>query len=226
MRRTLSQSGLWTLPVAGLLILVSWLPLFFVKEPGTDPAAIARNFTDPIVLIIGPLGIIGMLCLLFGALAIYGWLADSPDSRPWAAVGMIGGVTAMALLIGIWTILSLADSILGDLYLAGHQGVGDAFNSMSGGHWSGRIKPFQAAIFLSGAVGTVGLTVALWRSRRVARWVAIVFGVAFALVVWASPPTLIGAVLLIVTGILIARNAAQPATRLRTEAREQPILQP
>ena len=221
MRKTLSQAGLWTLPVAGLLLLVGWLPLFF---PGnnlrsTDPAAVARGFTNPTILATQDLYIIGMLCLLFGAVAIYGWLADVDGSRPWAAAGMVGGVSAMALLIGIWTVLVLADSILGDLYLAGHQGVADAFNSMSGGHWDrNRLLPFMFAIDLSGAVGVIGLTVALWRSRKVARWAAIMFGVAFALAVMASPLSLIGAVLLMVSGFLIARNPAPQTAALRTAA--------
>jgi len=218
MRRTLSQAGVWTLPVAGVLVLVGWSPLFIRGGPNaaSDRAAIARGMTNPAVLATQDLYIIGMLCLLFGTVAIYGWLSDSPGSRAWAAVGMVGGVTAMALLIGIWTVLALADSILGDLYLAGHQGVGDAFNSMSGGHWSSRLIPFLAAIELSGAVAAISLTVALWRSRKVAWWAAIGFGVAFALVATGSPLSIIGGVLLTVSGFVLARGAAPAGERVRT----------
>jgi hypothetical protein len=50
------------------------------------------------------------------------------------------------------------------------------------------------------------LGVAIWRSGRFAKWIGAAFGVAFMLSALSSPVvTIVGAALLIVTGILMAR---------------------
>lgn len=208
MNRTLVRWGLWSLPVAGLLTLWPWIGLFIGgggPNPTTDREGFARSVTSPLVTIAGLDYIAGTICLLFGVIALYAVLADGP-APGWASAGLIGGVIAMTLVIGIWFVLVLADAVLGDVYLSGQHGVGAAFDKMSGGHWTGRAIPFFAVGVVAGLVGAIGLSVALWRSGKAAKWIAVVFAVAFALEVVSGPDTLFGAILLIVSGILIARE--------------------
>jgi hypothetical protein len=197
-----------------LLTLLPWVGLFIAGggggDPSSDPAGFARSATSPAFTILGDLYIIGLICLIFGVLAIYALLADTPGNT-WAALGMVLGVSALALVVGIWTILTYADAVVGDVYLSGHQDIGETFKSMSGGHWSARFIPFFVVVGLTGLISSISLGVAIWRSGRFAKWVAIVFGVAFLLSVVSAPWTLIGAILLIITGIMIAREESRPA---------------
>jgi hypothetical protein len=132
---------------------------------------------------------------------------------------MILGVIAIAMSVGIWTILVFADATLGDLYRSGQQGVGEAFKVMSGGHWNGRFIPFFVVAALAILIASVSFAVAIWRSARLPKWLAVTFGVAFLLWVLSAPVILyipawygglVGAVLLVVTGFVIARNMGQP----------------
>ncbi len=215
MTRTLSRWGLWALPAAGVLTGVLWLGALFAgasPDPSSDQAGFARFVTSPGWTIIGDVYIIGVLCLLFGVVALYAVLAESP-ARQWAAVGMILGVISMALLVGVWMILAFADPILGDLYQSGQQGAGEAFKVMSGGHWSGRMVPVFIVGGLAGLIAAISLGVAIWRSGRLPKWVGVAFGVAFLLSALSAPfVTLVGALLLVVTGVVIAREMGQLAS--------------
>lgn len=210
MTATLTRWGLWAVPFAGVLTIIGWLPLFIAGAPNvkTDPAGAARLISSPLLLGTQYLYMLGFLCLLFGVVAIYASLAETPG-RIWAAAGMIAGVTMLALLIGVWSILTIAAPMVADIYLAGQTGAGVVLGSMSGGSLGSRVTPFYFAILTTGIVASVGLGVALWRSGLVAKWVVIVFGLAFALSAVASPPSLIGGVLLMVSGFLIARKPLQ-----------------
>ena len=207
MTTTLTRWGLWAVPVAGVLTVVGWLPLFIFANPNvkTDPAGAARLISSPVLLGTQYLYMLGFLCLLFGVVAIYASLAETPG-RIWAAAGMIAGVTVTALLIGVWSILAIAAPMVADIYLAGQTGAGVVLGSMSGGSLGSRVTPFYVAILATGIVASVGFGVALWRSGWVAKWVVIVFGLAFALSAVASPPSLIGGVLLVISGFVIARK--------------------
>lgn len=63
---------------------------------------------------------------------------------------------------------------------------------------------------LAALVASISLGYAIWRSGRFAKWIGPAFGVAFMMSALSAPlVTLVGAALLIVTGILIARKVEQ-----------------
>ena len=212
MTRTLIRGGLWALPVGGLLTFVPWLSLVFVRDadPVKDPSGFARDATSSMAMVVADVYIIGTLCILFGVLALGAALADTRGGS-WAGAGAIAGVVAMVIVVGIWMVISIGDAIVGDVVISGHKDAGEVFKWMSGGHWNGRIVPVLVTLAASGLVGAVGLGVGLWRSGRYPKWLAVGFAVGFLLESAASPITMIGALLLVVTGYLIARGERAPA---------------
>jgi hypothetical protein len=237
MAAKLTGWGLWAIAAAGFLTLVPWVVTFFVPNPdvNNDPAGVARAVTDALHTTVGYLYIIGLLCLLVGVLAVSAWLQDtqvrsdpvSPSRaggivwRAWngsvssyATVGMVFGIVATALAIGLWTIVVFATPTVGDVYLSGHPGAGEVFKVLSGGHWSARMVPLFIVGALATLVAAFTLGDAIRRSGRVPRWVAPAFGFGFGLTMVSAPVvSLVGAVLLILAGVMIARGAAQPETR-------------
>ena len=237
MTARLTGWGLWAIAAAGVLTLVPWIVIFFAANPdvNTDQAGFARAVTDALHAIVGYLYIIGLFCLLFGVLAISAWLQDtqvrsdsvSPSRaagivrRAWngsvssyAMVGMVFGIVATALVIGLWTILVFATPTVGDVYLSGHPGAGEVFKVLSGGHWSARMVPLFIVGALAALVAAYTLGDAIRRSGRAPKWVGPVFGVGFALTIVSAPVvSLVGAVLLILAGITMARTATQTVRR-------------
>lgn len=212
MSSTLNRWGLWGIPVAGVLTFLPWLGIFLGSnpDPATDQAGFARSVTSPLYTIAGDVYIIGLFCLLFGLLALYAVLADG--TRAWAAAGMISGVVGVTSVVGVWTILVIGDAVVGDVYLSGHTGAGAAFQYMSGGHWNGRIVPLIVVGGLGGLIGGISLGITIWRSERSARWFGVAFGIGFLLSIVSAPiVSQVGALLLIVSGVLIARAEGHPA---------------
>ena len=212
MTRTLVRLGLWALPVGGVLTFLPWLGIFIGggnSDPGQDPEGFARGSTSPFVLLLGDLYIIGTLCILFGVLALAAVLAGT-RGESWAAVGAVAGAIAMVIVIGIWMVLTIADAVVGDVVLSGHKDAGEAFKYMSGGHWNSRAVPAFVALVGTGLIGTVGLAVGIWRSGLYPKWLAIGFGIDFFLEAGSSPPTIIGALLMVITGFLIAQRGELP----------------
>ena len=198
--------------------LLPWL-LIFCQVALAVIALTSSLPNDPgPVTIVASLYILGLLCLLFGVLAIYSILAAG-RARGWAALGMIlGGQRSGA--VG----RHLDD--LGDcrlrpqrrLQIRAHGRTKEAYNLMSGGSWSARVIPIFVVGGVAGVVASISLGVALWRSGQFAKWIGPVFGVAFLLSVVSAPiVTLVGAILLIVTGIMIAREGG--SANLHTGAR-------
>jgi hypothetical protein len=208
MNMNLTRLGLFAIPVAGVLTLLPWLALLVGVGSGNSDQQLAGD--QSLNEILGLVYIIGLLCLLFGLLAIYSVLS-AERARNWAVVGMILGVTVVALLVGLWMILALVDPVLSDVYRSGHKdGAKQAFDLLSGGSWSGRMTPIFIVGSLCALVASISLGVALWRSGRFAKWIGAAFGVAFLLSALSSPVvTIVGAALLIVTGIIMARKAQQ-----------------
>jgi hypothetical protein len=195
-----------------VLTFLPWLGLFFGSnpDPGQDPEAFARGATNPIFILAGDVYIIGTLCILFGVLALAAVLAGTAGEA-WAAVGAVAAAIAMVIVIGVWMLLTIGDAVIGDVVLSGHKDAGEAFKWLSGGHWNSRMVPVFAALAATGLTGTVGLAVGIWRSGRYPKWLAIAFGVAFLLEAASAPPTIIGALLLAITGFLIAQRGESPA---------------
>src|ERR1700694_1843053 len=169
MNMNLTRLGLFAIPVAGVLTLLSWLALLGGVGSGNSDQQLAGD--QSLNEILGLVYIIGLLCLLFGVLAIYSVLSAEP-ARNWAVVGMILGVTVVALLVGFWMILALVDPVLSDVYRSGHKdGAKQAFDLLSGGSCSGRMTPIFIVGGLCALVASISLGVALWRSGRFAKWI-------------------------------------------------------
>lgn len=205
----LTRRGLWALPVAGVLVLLGWL--FFIGGPSVrnDPAGYARSVTSAASIVVGYVYLVGLLCLLFGLLALYLYLAPG-RAHAWAAAGMILGVASVGLLLGVFGMLVLASAVLGDVYLSGHQDVSAAMLQLSGGNLSGRIIAFLIVVILLGLAGAVATATAVWRSRQLSKWAGILLAVGVVLTIASGPiVTHIGAILLVITGAWIAWRVGQ-----------------
>jgi hypothetical protein len=238
MAAKLTGWGLWAIPAAGVLTLLPWVAFFFVPEPNAnaDPGVFARTVTDALHTTVGYLYLTGLFCLLFGVLAISAWLQDtqvprgaSPRAREagivrrawnapgssYAAVGMVFGIIATVVVIGTWTILVIATPTVADVYLSGHPGASEVFKFLSGGHWGSRVLPLFIVAGVSALVAAYTLGDAIRRSGRVPKWVGPVFGIGLVLTIISAPlVSLVGSVLVILSGVVIARGSAQPATRV------------
>jgi hypothetical protein len=208
MTTKLTRWGLWALPVGGVLTFFPWLATALMGaryDPVKDPVAYARGVTSVGQIAWADVYMIGTVCIIFGLFALYAVLSDTAGAG-WAAAGAIAGSVAMIVVVAIWMVLSLAGSIVGDVVLSGHADAAQTFQWMSGGHWNGRIVPYLVVLIAAGLIGAVAMGVAMWRSGRYAKWLAVAFAVAFALEATSSPPTVLGALLLVITGVLIARQ--------------------
>ena len=206
--RTVGVGGL--LLIAGVLTLVPWIGLFVTGapqlNPATNPGGVARLVTGPTHFIVGNIYIIGLLFLLFGVLAINARVA-STSGGTWVGVGLVLAIVAITLVIGVWIVLTYVDAVIGDAYQGGNHGVGPLFSSMSGGRWSLWFVPLFVVGGLSGLVAAVALGTGLWRSGSFGKGMAIAFGLAFALSIVSAPIfSIVGALMLIVVGIVIARS--------------------
>jgi hypothetical protein len=163
---TLARRGLWALPVAGALVLAGWF--YFLGGPSVqnDPEGYARSITSAASTVVGYAYLVGLLCLLFGLLALYAYLAPGP-AHTWAAAGMILGVASVALLLGAFAVLVLGAAVVADVFLSGHQDVSAAIVKLSGGsNLSGRIIALLVVIILLGLAGAVATATAVWRSGK------------------------------------------------------------
>jgi hypothetical protein len=111
----------------------------------------------------GAIGNPSLFCLLFGLLALYGYLAGTRASS-WAGVGMIVSVVAIALALPIFGVLGLANRVVADLYLAGNKDVSTAMVLMAGGTFSTRINNYLGVLVLVSLIGAIANAVAIWKS--------------------------------------------------------------
>ena len=137
----LARRGIYALPVAGVLTAAPWVFILGGPSVKTDPEGYARNLISSGHAVSFYVYLAGFICLLFGLLALYGYLAPTRGSA-WAAGGLIVSVVAIALALPIFGILGLADQVLGDVYLAGHKDVSAAMLQMAGGTFSDRINNY------------------------------------------------------------------------------------
>ena len=215
MTRRLATAGLWALPAGGVVTLIPWVADLLLESP--DPVNQADGYARWLVgvgQIWGAFAVAGPLLILFGILALGVSLAGTRGGA-WAALGAIAGVIAMVVVFGVSLLIWVGGAIVADTALAGHQGAAATFRWMSGGNWNGRVLPLLAVLIVTGIGGVSGLGVGLWRSDRHPRWLAVGFALAILLEVVSAPiVTLVGAVLLVLTGLLIAREggAAGPST--------------
>ena len=214
--RTLTRVGLWALPIAGVLIAVPWLA--FITGPtdlARDPDGYVRALTSPIAAAAWYGYPLGLVCLVFGLLALYDLVTDS-HARSLALAGPLVGVAATALLLAPLGVFIFAGPIVGDVYQAGHKEVVEALKPLAGGALPPRILWYYIAVILLGAVAAVASGSALWRSGRVPRWAGVVFAVGFLLCILSAPivtPT--GALLVLLGGAWMAGSLGERAFATR-----------
>jgi hypothetical protein len=208
--------GLWGLVLAGVLIGVAWL-----LNPGgapelaQDPDRYARALTSVQTVVVGTAAIVGLTFVVLGLLAVHALVKDSP-APSWAVAGPLVGVVAIALLLPVWGVLALAAPLVGEVYLGGHREAVEALKPLAGGSLPTRLIVYLIVPMLLALIGGVFTGVALWRSGRVPRWAAVIFAVGF-ICIYTSVPivSLLGAVLVLISGAGMAVGQREQATRVR-----------
>ena len=210
----LVRRGIYALPAAGILTAVPWIFLLGHPSIKTDPDGYARSVTTASNSFGGYLYLAGLICLLFGLLALYGYLARTPAAS-WAALGMIVSVIGIALALPVFGILGLTDSVLADVYLAGHKDVSAAMLLLSGGSFSNRITAYFGVFIFVCLIGAIAYAVAVWRSGSLPRWAGVLLAAGFVLTMTLSPVVAwVGALCLLVGGGWLARSMSQASSSI------------
>lgn len=207
--------GLWLFPLAGIIIAVLTL-LWIVPPPGTPanpaPADMARMMASAFALVVfGWLYFVALIALTLGLQALYGALAAGPGQR-WALGGLVLSVASVAVLLTAFGAAALGGAVVADSYLRGNTGTVDAMEHLSGGSFGPAILQAFMAAWILAAAGAIANGVAIWRSATLPRWSAIGFGIGFVLVAASFPfATTLGGILLVVSGVAIARSPGRRA---------------
>jgi hypothetical protein len=206
----LTRRGLYALPLAGLVTVLPWLLMLSHRSNITrDPDAYARGLTSAAYPIAGYVYLAGFILLLFGLIALCSTLVSSRADLT-AVAGLVVSVVAVALLLPVFGILFLADSVLADVYLAGHKDVVVAMTQLSGGTFSNRINRYFLVFVVIALIGGVINAVAIWRSGRLPRWAGVLFAAGFVLSVTITPVIAwVGSLCLMAAGLWLARSAAR-----------------
>ena len=206
----LVRRGIYALPVAGVLTAVPWV-FIYGNNPSlkADPEGYARSLVSTGSAVGGYLYLAGLICLMFGLLALYGYLARARPSS-WAAVGMIVSVVGIALALPVFGVLGLARPVVGDVYLAGHKDVTDAMVQLSGGTFSNRINTYFGVFIVVCLIGAIAYAVAVWKSGTLPKWAGIIVAAGFVLSMTLSPfVAWVGALGLVIGGLWLARRVSQ-----------------
>lgn len=202
------RRGIYGLPVAGVLTAIPWLFILGLWATGQgkiDPEVYARNLTSIGPALSGYVYLAGLICLLIGLLALYGYLARGSSSS-WAAAGMILSVVGIAVALPAFGITRLADTALADVYLNGRKDVGAALGLLPDNTLTYRTTAYYALFMILTLLGAITFGVAVWRSARLPKWTGIVVAVGFALTMMQSPiVSWLGALGLVIGGIGLAR---------------------
>lgn len=219
----LTRRGIYALPAAGLLTAAPWV--FFLQQPSikTDPEGYARSLTASGTALGGYLYLTGLICLLFGMLALYSYLARTRGSS-WAAAGMTISVIAIGLALPVIGILGLGNAVLADVYLAGHKDVGAAMRLLEGGTLSDRIKTYIGILIYVSLAGAIAYIVAVWKSGSLPRVAGVLVGAGFVLSMTLQPFVgWVGALCLVIGGVWVARYISQYPPRARIAERNSNV---
>lgn len=208
----LARRGIYALPVAGVLTAAPWVFILGGPSVKTDPEGYARNLISSSHAASVYVYLAGFVCLLFGLLALYGYLARTRASS-WAALGLIVSVVAIALALPVFGIVGLADQVLGDVYLAGHKDVSAAMLQMAGGTFSDRINNYFGVLIYVSLLGAIATAVAIWRSGTLPKWAGVVVAPGIVLSMTFSPGLAwVGSLCLVIGGIGLARRISQASS--------------
>ncbi len=213
--------GLWLIAVAGILctaIFTYWMTAGDLN-PETDPKKFADYATS-----IGSIGsnvayLVGIVLLLFGVLALYGMLAGGRE-HSLALAGLVLHVASLCTLLAGLGGAIFGQAVVAGLYEEGNTGVAPALVKLNGGTFGTAILvAFLVAVVLA-VLGAIATGIAIWRSRALPRWSAVVFGLGFVLFAGSAPLiTHLGGILLAIASIWVVRSLAQEAPAAALEAR-------
>lgn len=207
--RRASALGMWLIPIGAGLIGAIFT--YFLTSPDVveDPVGAAEFATNATGYALGILYILATIAVLLGLVALYAWLSDGPAGGI-ALAGLVLGVTSLGLLLAADGVFILATAAVGVLLLDGNAGAGDVLAKLTGGDFNWPVLvAFIMAVGLALAAG-IADAVAIWRSGRVPRWTAVVFGLGLALLTTSTPLIgQIGSLLLVIAGVVIARSVSR-----------------
>src|SRR5713226_7680075 len=108
--------GVLAFPISGVIAALGALAPGIGVNPAVDPAGFARVATY--VGLVNLAGIVTSVFLLFGFLALYGFLAGSSVDK-WAFSGTVLSIIGVALFLPFLGIIAFASPVAGRLYLSG-----------------------------------------------------------------------------------------------------------
>ena len=192
--------GVLAFPVFGVVSLVGALTPGIGITPATDPAGFAQ--VADLVGVADLAGIVALVLLLFGFRALYESLAGTP-ARRWAFPGMILSIAGSALYLPFLGIFAFAAPIAARAYLKGQvQAISIISDSTSISNPT--VFVVGGLAVLCYILGAVLFSIAIWRSRKIPRWVAVAYTISaplniiphYVLLLWLT-----GAILVLVAGI-------------------------
>lgn len=95
------------IPVSGLIFSLAALVPGVLIDPASDPEGFARAAVTPAYLVANLAGLLGVVVLLFGFQALYGYLSDTSMGR-WAFAGMVSSTAGMGLFLPFLGIFAFA----------------------------------------------------------------------------------------------------------------------
>jgi hypothetical protein len=205
----LVRRGIYALPAAGVLTAVPWV--FILGQPSvkTDPEGYARSLTSTGNAVGGYLYLAGLICLLFGLLALYGYLARTRASS-WAVGGMIASVVGIALALPVFGISGLADTLLADVYLAGQKDLSAAMGLLTDKTLTYRTTGYFLVFIVVSLIGAIAYAVAVWKSGSLPKWAGVLVAAGFVLSMTLSPGLAwVGALCLVIGGVWLAKTVSQ-----------------
>ena len=139
---------------------------------------------------------------------------DGTGASGWAATGLLATMVVTALTLMTIGTLVVAAPVLADAYLGGDHGVTSGLVLMSGESWR-VMKSIEIAADLS-LIGSVAFAVAVWKSGALPKVAGILLVPGIFASMSLSPVVAwVGAALLIISGVWLARSVTDRGQRQR-----------
>jgi hypothetical protein len=156
------------------------------------------------------------VALILGLMALYVWLATGRTGNV-ALAGLVLSVVSVGLLLAGLGAAFLAAAIAANVYLGGDAGASAVLAKLSGGNFGTAVLVDFIATMAVGLLGGVANGIAIWRSGTLPKWAGVLFAAGFALMMASAPiVTQLGGILLVISGVWIARTIGKTDTAAQT----------
>ena len=212
----LVRVGILALPVAGLLGLVGLLSRYNTPNPRVDPEAAARTASSTGYFVTQFVGnVLGLTLLIFGVLALTAYLANT-RARGLARAAMILSILGIAPVLSALGVTTYALPVLGRAYLDGRPGTLAIVEAI----FDNPLRIIFVFVFVLYAAGFILFGAAIWRSGVIRKGAALSLGLHAPLISsfmrpQPSPVVVLGALLFIMGGVLIALDVLRGPSRGR-----------